>query len=559
MISPKSTAVMVAALFTVSLSLRLALAFNGGIWADEAFVLNVLNIPETSELVHFLSRRESHPPLFYLLLRAWTVVAGSASDASLLVFLCTLGALIVPATFFVGRSLFSRQTGLVAATLVAVSPSLIDHGSQIRPYGILPLLILGSVYLLVRSLDGGRTLTRVAWAIVTAGMLYTHNWAWLVLGGELVAAAIVLRRQRLIRSIEAAALIAPSTMLAVLMLPWMPSLLYQIAHAGHTGPPIYSAADWIIYVTLGLATIPYHLLFGLYPPRLLPLVALAGITSLLFLLAASARGRFGRCRREPAETETRAATVSLATLILIIVPAAALLVAAVMSPRSNLLLARCVACLAPLALLLTAHALAKTGLFVSDKQTAQSAGIVFLVTLFLANVWVLLPTQRSNVRDVASRVREAARNDDLLIIAPEWFAPSFNHYFPASIEQYDYPHPGRSGLIDFSNVRERSRDTSALVALRDRIRDARLSNRRTWLISSRRYLDFIDFELAGVDEMKRRNSFTSVMRLKDVRDALIENYGSPDTTHFVRGRIYRHDEIVPLLFTPRRPASPEPH
>ena len=539
-----------AILFVVALSLRLRLTFSGGIWADEGLVINILAIPTVADMLKFLATHESHPPLFYLMMRGWRVIGGG-NDASLLSFVSVIAALIVPVAYLAGQMLFSRRAGLFAAALVAISPSLIDHGSQLRPYGLLPVLVAGSAAFLITSLQHGGVRRWTLWAISTAALLYTHNWTWLVFGAEIVVASVVILWSRPLRRRRAVELAVFAIVIALMFAPWLPALLHQLVHAGHTAPPLNSAVDRILFIVLGMFTVPYHLLLGLYPPRVFPLVLIGGAVAIVVAGAyALSPGVFAvfRSRGIPDAQRPRPDN---AFAILLGIPAVSLAAALLMSPRSNLLLERCVAMLAPLVLLAIASRLATATADTRAKKEMMGWAVTsFLVVLFIANLVVMLPTQRSNAREVASGVRTSMRADDLLLVVPEWFAPSFNHYFPRSLEQYDYPHPGRSGLLDFSDVRTRGVDTTALLRLRGTIARARAANRRVWLISSRKYLDYIENELPKLSDDAQRKRYTSVLRLKEAQETLVEMYGSPDTSHVVRERVYRNEDIVPLLFVP---------
>jgi hypothetical protein len=135
---------------------------------------------------------------------------------------------------------------------------------------------------------------------------------------------------------------------------------------------------------------------------------------------------------------------------------------------------------------------------------------------------------------------------DLLIVAPEWYTASFNHYFAPSIEQIDYPYQGRAGMIDFSDAYGRGADTTALVRLRRTIAEAEADNRRVWFVSDRKYIRYA--QNPGTDP----GTGYSKLRVRDIYGALSHTMGAPDTTHFVKGRTPRYDELVAMLFVPRK-------
>lgn len=534
---------------------RARLAWFGGIWADEGLVLNIVAIPTWSGMIDFLRFHESHPPLFYILLRGWMFLAGN-SNASCLTFAVVIGTAIVPIAYFTASSLFNRKVGIIAAVLVAVSPSLAEHSAQIRPYGLLPILVLLSCYCLIMALFKGGRGRWAGWVVSTACLLYTHNWTWLLAGGQFVAAVLLIRRsERGARTSQIRGLAAGCGGITILYLPWLSSLAYQVVHAGHTAPPLNGALDRIAFVVFGAASTPYMLLLGLYPEEKLTLVLAAAVASgAVLILARTIPGAATIAATMFSEVELgRRIPARMVVRFLLTVPVATLGAALVMSPRSNLLLERCVAILAPLVLLCIAwwlSQLAATRVVRETRGAVPLSAFAFVCALSIANISALWGTYRSNAREVALAVKLAVRPADLLIVAPEWYAPSFNHYFTEAVEQIDYPHPGRSGLLDFADVRTRAMDTVALVRLLETIDDARADSRRVWLITARRYLTYVDEVLPRLTSEQQRNRYTSVLRVKEARDALVSSYGRGDTSHFVRGRQPRYEEIVPILFEP---------
>ncbi len=94
------------------------------------------------------------------------------------------GILTVPMFYLLGIRLFGSQTiGLIAATLVAISPYAVWYGQEARMYSL--LLLCASTYVFVawptveRSL---RTTEVVALTLVTAIGLYTHHYMILLSG-----------------------------------------------------------------------------------------------------------------------------------------------------------------------------------------------------------------------------------------------------------------------------------------------------------------------------------------------------------------------------------------
>nr|MBA3405714.1 glycosyltransferase family 39 protein [Gemmatimonadaceae bacterium] len=405
-----STAGLIFGLSVLALLIRVSLAKQSGLWRDEGLFLFVARVDTWAAMLEFLRFNESHPPLFYAVMRAWMSIAGS-SDAAAQVIPVMLGVALVPAIYSAGASLFSRRAGLLAATLAALSPALAEHAAVVRPYSLLPLLALLSSYTLVRGFQHGGRRVWLTHTVSTLAILYTHNWGILVLGGQWVAAVCVLMLKStrpgtaLVRQ-----WIVSQLMIAVGYAPWISTLLYQSRHAGHAPPSIDGLAEYLEFVAEGLRLFLQATLVGYMPvdDRAILAVATRTVVVLLFTFAAIAlvfwsfaRGRAPRMASSQLSPSQLAPDgrelYGLPLIILVAVPVSAWLAALVLSPRSNLLLTRCMVTLAPMFIL-------SFSVWLTRRRTGLLAGgliaaAAMLVATYCASLVALSRGSRSNARE----------------------------------------------------------------------------------------------------------------------------------------------------------------
>jgi hypothetical protein len=139
---------------------------------------------------------------------------------------------------------------------------------------------------------------------------------------------------------------------------------------------------------------------------------------------------------------------------------------------------------------------------------------------------------------------------DLLIVAPEWYAPSFNHYFKPSIEQIDYPYDSRSGLIDFSHVWQRASDPAPFERIKRRIISARSARRRVWVVTGRNYLRSLTPADIRSAVKHRQPGPISAVRVGQIRAVLDQLYSRADSSFIERGVGARSDKLRLYLYTP---------
>jgi len=233
--APWAVPVALGLLSALTLYLRTR-ELHAGLWIDEGLSIGIAHHPWSS-LVHTL-RQDGSPPAYYLLLRAWMSWFGDgerATHALSLVF----GVACVPLAYVFGRMTFDRLTGLCCALLAALNPFLTYYAQETRMYELEAFLslVVGIAYL--QAIVRGRR----AWApVLVAGltaMVYTHNWALFLCAGLAVATVAVVRER-----IGLFAVVAVSV--AVLYLPWVPSLLFQIRHTGAPWAEVPSGRDLVL-------------------------------------------------------------------------------------------------------------------------------------------------------------------------------------------------------------------------------------------------------------------------------------------------------------------------
>jgi uncharacterized membrane protein len=541
-------------LSAVALAVRIAVS-RGGLWRDEALFLFVARSASWSGMIDFLRFHESHPPLFYFLMRPWLSVVGDTDSAALSIPI-VIGVAMVPSIYFVGKSLFSKRVALIAASVASVSPALVEHSALVRPYSLLPLLTLFSCYALIRALDEGKILSWAAYVTMTLALVYTHNWPWLILGAEWVAVVVLLAwiRPRA-RTRTAVEWIAAQVLIVLGFLPWLPWLINQTRHAGHAPMVIESSSDIFPLTLLAFPRLLQATILG-YPvgkegERFTHVQGWLLLIPLVFLVASEIV--LIRQSRQESLTSTKQLTEinhqspeTTALVVLLVVPLAAWSAAVLLSPKVNLLFPRCLVMLAPLLILALAYWLARPRPRASYRL--RNLGLGALLISYVVTLFAILQTTRSNAREFTGALSARTRPSDIVIVVPEWLASSFNRYYRMPVEQIDFPYFGREGLVDFSGIFERIADPAAIDRLRRVLADARSANRRVWLVvEARDVQDISGYDTARVSTPEGLKHAV-VVRSTQIRNDLTALYGSPDTSVAVPGQVTRFERLRAYLF-----------
>lgn len=219
----RRSALALLGLLALSLWLR-SRSLDGALWIDEAISHGIAS-HGVAEIPGVL-RQDGSPPLYYLLLHAWSAVFGDGEAA--LRSLSLLAALLtIPAALWAGTVAGGRRAGWVAAVLAALNPFLTIYAQEARMYALVALLSVLACGSFVRGFVDGDVRHRALFALELAALLYTHAWAIFLAVGFALAAAVQLRG----RLREAA---IPFAAAALAFAPWLPTLVEQ---ARHTGAP----------------------------------------------------------------------------------------------------------------------------------------------------------------------------------------------------------------------------------------------------------------------------------------------------------------------------------
>ena len=266
-----------AAILVVAAALRFYGLGDDSLWDNE--ILSVQRAKAPLSEVPALLRAGTHPPLYSQGVLRPVFILGQNEFVQRFPS-AVFGVVTVAMTYVLTRRTFGWQAGLAAAALLAVLPLHVYYSREGRMYALLALLVtLWIASLLVAR----RRNTRWAWAVYAvlgAGILYTHYYAGLTIAAVLgVTGATYLttssdtatRRRWLVSS----------TVIGLLFLPWLPTFLHQLRNSSSNlpGRPIGETPDLLTQFFTGFADVP----------AIVKTLVLVAITVLIVLLLGSVR------------------------------------------------------------------------------------------------------------------------------------------------------------------------------------------------------------------------------------------------------------------------------
>lgn len=207
-------------ILAIAAVLRFVFLSQNSVWRDEAVVVWVAKF-RWHDLLPVLRLRDVHPPLYFILMKAWIGKAGTG-EAAIRIPSAIFSLLSVVLTYFLARWVAPEPTSLLSAFLVAVAPLQIMIGQDAGTYALLGMLAVGSTFALLWSVVWGGYRWFVYLSLITL-MVYTDYLGFLVLIAQGIWMALY-ERANLRRWLVSLGF------LVLLYVLWVPSLTVQLTH-----------------------------------------------------------------------------------------------------------------------------------------------------------------------------------------------------------------------------------------------------------------------------------------------------------------------------------------
>lgn len=191
-------------------------------WGDEAFTAVQVRKPLGAMLT--VISRDSHPPLFYFLLRGVALVStGPAAMRSVSAIAGTAAVVLAAA---LGRRVAGNTGGLLSAAALAGFPAYVFSSRDGRGYMLASCLALAAVLALWRAVERPSQARLAVYGLAVLAAVYTHYFDVLAVVTALSAALVMFRPPR-------STVVKLCATCAAGMLPLVPWVLFARAQLQH--------------------------------------------------------------------------------------------------------------------------------------------------------------------------------------------------------------------------------------------------------------------------------------------------------------------------------------
>ncbi len=212
------------------------------LWYDETVSAYLAGQP-LHALIHHTSL-DIHPPLYYALLRFWTLLAGR-SEFSLGFFSVIFGWLHIPLVYLLGKEVGGKKLGVLSAAVIAFSTFDIWYAQEVRMYSLGSFLGLVGLTAIIKAIKGDESSRPPAlWSLVGILGMYTLYYFGFLLASEALIILAWIAAMKGKKRVKAARKWLPAmAAIPIAYIPWIP-----IAWRQATNPPV---PPWRSFVGLG--------------------------------------------------------------------------------------------------------------------------------------------------------------------------------------------------------------------------------------------------------------------------------------------------------------------
>lgn len=214
---------MIILIMFVGLVLRL-LKLDQSLWLDEGISVIVSRSLSYKSLVINFAPADFHPPLFYILLKAWMSVFGS-SEISARALPVIFGVASIALIYFISKIIFDNRTALVAAVLLATSPLHIYYSQEARMYMQEEFFVLLSIFFFVNLVNKDKLVYWIGFIVSTVLLLYTDYLPALLI---LSYALFIVKNKKIISKEKLRSFIPAGILIFTFILPLFVLFLTQL-------------------------------------------------------------------------------------------------------------------------------------------------------------------------------------------------------------------------------------------------------------------------------------------------------------------------------------------
>ncbi len=198
------------------------------IWFDEAFGAYMIKF-SFFDIARYTAA-DVHPPLFYWLLKIWSMVFGN-SELALRSTSLLFGCIAIIFGYLLTNKLFGKKAARLSLLFMVLSPMLVRYSQEARMYTMVMAIATSATYILVCATENHKKSLWTIYGILIAIGLWTHYFIFVVWLAHWIWRAIVIWRESKLKhfwhKFFAEGFGRAYLLAIILFLPWLPFAIKQ--------------------------------------------------------------------------------------------------------------------------------------------------------------------------------------------------------------------------------------------------------------------------------------------------------------------------------------------
>jgi len=180
--------IFIASILIIAIVVRYWGLGEKSLWIDEFIAYSIAGKKSfIDSYIYMLA--ENSPPIYYLYLHFWIKTFGS-SEFMLRLSAFIPGIIALPVLYLLAKKHFTKQTALGTLVLAALSPAMLYYSQEARPYCLLLLFSIISLFLWVALINqinekDIKDKVLVKYCIFSLLTIFTHYWGFVLVISQL--------------------------------------------------------------------------------------------------------------------------------------------------------------------------------------------------------------------------------------------------------------------------------------------------------------------------------------------------------------------------------------
>ncbi len=219
---------LIAVVLTIFVIITLWTITKSSIWFDEAFGAYMIRF-NFAEIARFTAS-DVHPPLFYWILKIWSMFFGN-TELALRSMSTLFGGIAIVFGYLLANRLFGKKAARISLIFMVLSPMLVRYSQEARMYTLVASITLAATYVLTFAINTKKKLTWVIYGVLVALGMWTHYFSAIVWVAHWIWRADVIRRiaskRTFFKLFFSKQWILAHVIAILIYIPWMPFFFSQ--------------------------------------------------------------------------------------------------------------------------------------------------------------------------------------------------------------------------------------------------------------------------------------------------------------------------------------------